>query len=134
VDINKLGIDKESVVYLLNFIMDNLKEDRSIALRHHDTLSAILDGDAGEGRSDIEVQLLMNDVSEALKRFLDTSAGSIDQAIKITKIVSDLYSKEDKDEYLSEDDRSEIESLAGELRQDRNNVYDINGDKNGTES
>ena len=116
-----LKIDKDSIVYLINFIMTNLKEDREVALRHQNTLSSFLDGQASE-RSEIEMTLLMKDVSEALERFLQSSTASIDQAIKITKIVADLYSKAEDEDVLTDNDRVGLADLIKEMQQEKEEI------------
>ena len=114
--IKKLNIDEDSFVYLLNFIMDNLKEDRELALRHHDTLSHMLDGPNGlDSMSGVELSILLNDLSESITKFLSNASMATDRAIKILKIMSDLMAKVHREDGISDEDREYLESLTSEF-------------------
>ena len=124
-DLNKLNLNDESLVHLLNFILSMIKEDRKNALDHHDTLASMLGGPPGaEGMTGLELQLLLNDLSAALQGFLKNSAQSTDQAIKIAQLMANHLTKMDKSTTLSEDDRAEIEELAKEFQTEKGIISD----------
>lgn len=110
-DIGKLKLDETSLAILLNYILDNIKEERKIALGHHEMLSSFFDGPTGtEVMDSYAITAMLNDSSEALTRFLSTAAGSTEKAIKIAKIMSDVMSKMDTD-FVSDEDREAIADL-----------------------
>lgn len=133
----KLDLDEDSLVFLLNFILDNIKEDRQLALQHHDTLSHILNGAPGD-LSGVEMQLLMNDLSQSLTNFLNTASLSTERAIKIAKILADLMTKMEASSMLTENDRESIEEMVTGFQDEQeaidNNkqVLDIDRLRNGT--
>lgn len=110
VDKIKLDLSDESLIHLLNFILSMSVEDRNNALQHHDTLSELLGGPPGaEGMTGVEMQLLLNDLSQALTGFLNNCSRSTDQAIKIAQIMANHLVKMDRSASISENDRAEIE-------------------------
>lgn len=112
----RLNLSDESLVALLNFILDMVQEDRKNALDHHDTLASMLGGPPGaEGMTGLELQLLLNDLSQALTGFLNNSAKSTEQAIKVAQIMATHLTKMDKSATLTEDDRAEIEAAVQEF-------------------
>ena len=124
---DNLKLDEKSLEFLLNFIMENLKEDRELALQHHDTLASLLSGPPGsEGMSALDVQLMLQEVSTALKNFMSQATTSTEQAIKIAKIMSDILIKSDPSEALSDDERADLESLLGGLQEEKDNFNIFN--------
>jgi len=116
----KVGLDESSLVYLLNFIMDNVREDRALAMRHHDTVASLMEGALDADGGGIQISLLLSDTSEALKRFLDTSSGSIEQTIKVAKLISDMMLKLDTGTLeFSDDTRDLIEQTAKRLEAEK---------------
>ena len=136
---NNLKLDEASLEFLLNFILNNLKEDREMALQHHDTLAGLLQGPPGsEGMSALDVQLLLNEVSTAVKNFMQSAATSTEQAIKIAKILSDILVKSDPAESLTDDERADLQRMLEEEKEaykKAENILDLNsaiGNDNGS--
>lgn len=122
----KLDLSDESLVHLLNFILSMVKEDRTNALNHHDTLAGMLGGPPGaEGMSSLELQLLLNDLSTALTGFIKNSAQSTDQAIKVAQIMANHLTKMDRSATLTDDDRADIESALAGLEQHKDALDDM---------
>lgn len=112
----KLDLSDESLVHLLNFILSMVKEDRKNALDHHDTLASMLGGPAGaEGMTGVELQLLLNDLSQALNGFLANSGKCTEQAIKVAQLMANHLTKMDKSATLTDDDRAEIEAALADF-------------------
>ena len=124
-DIQKLGLDEDSLEFLLNFILNNVKEDREIALQHHDTLAGLLQGVSGDGMNAMEIQMMAKELSEALKAFMSSAAVTTDQAIKIAKILSDLLVKADPAETLTDKERGDLEELIGGLKEEKDEQKNI---------
>ena len=98
-----------------------------MALQHHDTLASLLSGPPGsEGMSALDVQLMLQEVSTALKNFMAQATTSTEQAIKIAKIMSDILIKSDPSEALSDDERADLESLLGGLQEEKDNFNIVN--------
>lgn len=115
--LQKINLSDESLVHLLNFILSMVKEDRQNALNHHDTLAGLLSGPPGsEGMSGTEIQLLLNDLSNALTSFLKNSAQSTDQAIKVATILANHLTKMEKNASLTDDDRESIQNLVSNIK------------------
>lgn len=118
----KLNLSDESLVHLLNFILSMVREDRKNALDHHDTLAGMLGGPAGaEGMTSLELQLLLNDVSQALQGFLTNSGKCTEQAIKVAQIMAGHLIKMDKSATLTDADRADIEQALADFQEVSNN-------------
>lgn len=113
-----LKLDEKSLEMILNYIMKNVDEDREMALQHHDTLATLLQGAPGDGAmSGLEIQLMVEQLSDALTKFLNTASKSTESALKIAKILSDVLLKMDPEETLTDEDRAEIEAMTtGKLK------------------
>lgn len=121
---DKIKLDEASLEFILNFVLKNLKEDRHLALQHHDTLASLLQGTSGEG-SGLEIQLMVQELSSALTNFLNSASLSTERAIKIAKILSDILVKSDADTTLSDDERAEIEGMIGGLQEEKDNIDSV---------
>ena len=124
----ELGVDEASLIKLLNFIYENIKEDRKLALEHHDNVSKVLNGGINADDNGVAFTLILSDATEALKRFLDSSSKSIDQALKMAKIIADMSLKTKQGTLdLSDDTRILIEEQAKRLDEERKNNDKIAG-------
>ncbi len=113
----QIKLDEKSLELVLNYIMQNVDEDREMALQHHDTLALLLQGAQGDGAmSGLEIQLMVEQLSDALTKFLGSAAKSTENALKIAKILSDVLVKMDPEETLTDEDRAEIEALSTQLK------------------
>lgn len=110
--IKNFNLDEESLRLILKLGLDNLCEDRKNAIEHHDTLSNLLEGTSeSDGLSTLEIQMMVQELSAALKNFLDSSTKSTENIIKIAKILSDhIKTKYDGDD-VSEEDREFLEEM-----------------------
>ena len=136
--LKNLNLDETSLIFVLNFIMKSISEDRELALQHHDSLASVIQGAPGnESLTDLEIQLLLKDLSTAINDFLSSAAKSTDNAIKIAKILSEHLSKMDKDEEITDEDREMLRSMMeqGEDEQVsiKNSIIDIEGFSNGNQ-
>ena len=112
-----LKLDEKSLELILNYIMKNVDEDREMALQHHDTLALLLQGAPSDGgMSGLEIQLMVEQLSDALTKFLNSASKSTESALKIAKILSDVLVKMDPEETLTDEDRAEIEALSSKLK------------------
>jgi len=126
-----LKLDTDSVVLLLNFILNNIKEDRKMALTEYSALSNALElATSQDILSTIESQLIEQNISKALSGFLDSASKSTDNAIKVCKLLSDHLIKnakttkadeqsEDDEFTLSDIDRKEIENKVVQLQKEQ---------------
>ena len=123
---DKLRLDENSLEFLLNFIMTNLKEDRRMALEHHEVLSSLLNGAPhSQGLSGLEIQMMLEQLSNALQKFMQSASTSTDQAIKIAKIMSDILIKSDPADSLTDAERADIERLMGGLQEEKDKIGNI---------
>jgi len=111
----RIKLDEASLEFILNFTLENLKEDRRLALEHHTILSSLLSGQNADGEdlSGIEIQMIVQELSGALTNFLKSAATSTEQGLKMAKILSDLLTKIDTDTILTDEDRASIEEMVG---------------------
>jgi len=121
----KIKLDEESLEFILNFTLDNLKEDRRLALQHHTILSGLLNGAEGSQLSALEIQMMVQELSSALTNFLKSAATSTEQGLKMAKILSDLLSKIESEDSLSDYERANIEEMLGGFEAERENVNSI---------
>jgi len=120
---NNIKLDEASLEFILNMTLDNLKEDRSMALRHHSTLSSLLSGASGdEALSGLEIQMMVQELSMALTNFLKSAATSTEQGLKMAKILADLITKMPSDDTLTDEDRASIESMIGKYSNEKENI------------
>lgn len=127
--LQNLRLDETTLVYILDVAFKNIAEDREIALQYNDSLSSMINGIPGnEGLSDLEVQLMLKDLSDAIDRFLSTATKSTDNIIKLAKILSDHLVKSPAEDAITKEDRELLENMMkGESLLD---VKDIqNGDQ-----
>ena len=123
---DKLRLDEHRLEFLLNFIMTNLKEDRRMALEHHEVLSSLLNGAPhSQGLSGLEIQMMLEQLSNALQKFMQSASTSTDQAIKIAKIMSDILIKSDPADSLTDAERADIERLMGGLQEEKDKIGNI---------
>jgi hypothetical protein len=125
--LQNLNLDQTSLVFVLNFILKNISEDRELALQHHDTLATIIQGAPGnESLTDLEIQLMLKDLSAALNDFLASASKSTDNAIKIAKILSDHLNKMPEEQSITVEDREMLENM---IRGDdeSENIFDMEG-------
>lgn len=117
----QIELDESSLTWVLNYILSTVKEDRDLVLQHHDTLGNMLGSPPGaEGLSSLEMQLLLNDLSAALNGFMKNAAISVDQVIKVAKILSDhILKKQDEMDEVSDSDRESIEELVKNLNDEK---------------
>ena len=107
-----IKLDEQSLELILNLVLNNLTQERELALGHHATLSTLLNGATGDEQlTGLEVQMMVQELSSALTGFLNSASLSTDKAIKVAKILSDLLSKMDADDTLTDADRADIESM-----------------------
>lgn len=119
-DFKKLDMSDESLVHLLNFILSMIREDRTNALAHHDTLTAMLEGAPGvEAMDGVTMQVLLADISGGLSSFLKNSAQSTDQAIKVAKILADHLTKIDRSDDFTEEDRDSIQKMVEKISEEK---------------
>lgn len=133
--LKNLNLDETSLVFVLNFIMKSISEDRELALQHHDSLASVIQGAPGnESLTDLEIQLLLKDLSTAINDFLSSAAKSTDNAIKIAKILSEHLNKMEKDDEITDEDRQMLrEMMEDEKEKIADSIIDIEGfgNKNG---
>jgi len=105
----KLKINEASLEFVLNFILENLKEDREMALEHHANLTRLMNrGIGGDEATALEIDIAVQELSGALIGFLNSASMTTDRAIKIAKILGDLLIKMDIEETLTDSDRANI--------------------------
>lgn len=114
-----LELDRASLVKMLNFILTNLKDDRRLALQHHTILSHMLNGVAGAGLSTLELQMMIQDLSSSLNGFLTSASKSTENAIKMSKIMSDALKHAPQADGLTDKDRDNLADLMEGLEQEK---------------
>ena len=127
-----LSINEQSLEFMLNFTLDNLKEDRRLALQHHGVLAGLLQGADGAELSALEVQMMVQELSAALTNFLRSASVSTEQGLKMAKLLADQLSKIDSEDTLTDEERADIESMLGGFEAERDNIVNIEtqiGDK-----
>lgn len=122
-DFKNLNLSDESLTLLLQFVLQNIGEDRKLALENYETLSAMLGG--GDGMTGLEIQLMLQELSSALTGFLNSASKSTDNAIKIAKIMSDHINKMNTEETLTNLDRDKIENLVKEAKAERSEIENV---------
>lgn len=126
--LKSLTLDETSLVFVLNFILKNISEDRELALQHHDTLATIIQGAPGnESLTDLEIQLMLKDLSTALNDFLASASKSTDNAIKIAKILSDHLNKMPDEQAITAEDREMLENMLKNNDGEPENIIDMEG-------
>lgn len=114
-----LELDRASLVKMLNFILTNLKDDRRLALQHHTILSHMLNGVAGAGLSTLELQMMIQDLSSSLNGFLTSASKSTENAIKMSKIMSDAIKNSPQVDGLTDKDRDNLADLMAGLDEEK---------------
>lgn len=114
-----LELDRASLVKMLNFILTNLKDDRRLALQHHTILSHMLNGVAGAGLSTLELQMMIQDLSSSLNGFLTSASKSTENAIKMSKIMSDAIKNSPQVDGLTDKDRDNLADLMEGLSEEK---------------
>lgn len=110
--LQSLRLDETTLIYILDVAFKNIAEDREIALQYNDSLSSMINGIPGnEGLSDLEVQLMLKDLSDAIDRFLSTATKSTDNVIKLAKILSDHLVKNPTEDGITKEDRELLENM-----------------------
>ncbi len=120
-----LTISESSLEFMLNFTLDNLKEDRELALQHHQVLAGLLHGADGAELSALEVQMMVQELSAALTNFLRSASVSTEQGLKMAKLLADQLSKIDNDDNLTDEERADIETMLGGFEAERDNIINI---------
>jgi hypothetical protein len=114
-----LDLDRTSLVKMLNFILNNLKDDRRLALQHHTILSHMLNGVASAGLSTLELQMMIQDLSSSLNGFLTSASKSTENAIKMSKIMADAIKYAPQADGLTDKDRDNLADLMAGLDQEK---------------
>lgn len=128
-----LELDRASLVKMLNFILTNLKDDRRLALQHHTILSHMLNGVASAGLSTLELQMMIQDLSSSLNGFLTSASKSTENAIKMSKIMSDAIKNSPQADGLTDDDRDNLASLMEGLKEEKTALAQTIADLNNEE-
>ena len=103
----RLALDSESIVFILNYILMNIEEDRRLALTHHDALNEAIDTMGGLGGG--ELVLLVEPFAKSIVGFLDSTSKSTDNAIKVAKLLSDYVLKiQATSQAFSDEERDQI--------------------------
>ena len=117
-----LKLDERSLEFILNFTLENLKEDRKLALGHHDTLASLLTGASGEADSDLEIQMAVQELSAALVNFLRSASTSTEQGIKLAKILSDILANQEEGGGFSDEERQDMIDMARDMEDEKNKI------------
>lgn len=108
--LSDLELDEKSLMLLMKFILKNLEEERELALKHHDSLSVVLEG-SGADLNDINMSMLVKEFSNSLTGLIGTAQKSTAEMIKIAKIISDVLIKISNQDPLSEQERESFQNL-----------------------
>lgn len=127
-----LELDRASLVKMLNFILNNLKDDRRLALQHHTILSHMLSGVAGAGLSTLELQMMIQDLSSSLNGFLTSASKSTENAIKMSKIMADAIKNAPQVDGLTDKDRDNLADLMEGLENEKTTLAQTIAEMNNT--
>ncbi|MFW9875189.1 MAG: hypothetical protein ACFFG0_18950 [Candidatus Thorarchaeota archaeon] len=83
--------DKHKFSKLLTDLNRDIEEDRKLALENYKTIRKLIEKLSGDGLGDV---IAIQELSEALERFLKTSAKASENRLRLAKIVSDQLLKD----------------------------------------
>lgn len=105
-EFKKISINEQSLAYLLNLVLNNVREERNIAMINYNNLTGLTTG------SDVaEILMLSKDISESINGFLNSANKSTEQILKMAKVISDYMLKAQDNDLISDEDRMDIENL-----------------------
>jgi len=125
----KLELDNDSLMFLINNILNSIKEDRELSLDQFNFMNQFLTGAGDTAGTDIV--LLSEHLSEAINKHLAQAAKSTESAIKVAKIMADNLAKTISEESFTEADRDLLEELTKtetELEEERQTLSVIQGE------
>jgi hypothetical protein len=110
----KIDLTNKSFTEFLNFTLDKIVEDRTIALENYELLNTGLHGTNALEVGSIEHMLALHDLSESIERFIKNSSESSDKLIKLAKLQFDMlkHMKErGMNEEMTDDETADIRSM-----------------------
>lgn len=108
---SKLETTENSVVELLNHILDETEQDRDLALKNYQSISDSFNNLTQSEKASVFSVINITDLSESMEKFLKLSNSSIDKQLKIAKIISDMLFFQRKFEDDNPLDGDELDSL-----------------------
>lgn len=124
---SRLETTENSVVELLNHILEETEEDREIALKNYQSVADSFNSLSPSEKASVFSVINVSDLSESMERFLKLSNSSIDKQLKVAKIISDMlfFQRKNQDENpLDDDELDTLQDTVARLMEKRQESLD----------